>query len=151
MLADLKVIFSKNSFHARIVLIIIYFEKRFFFKVPFKLLRKLINQAIYHCEIHPDSFSTIKAVSTIRLPHPFLIIIHRSCVLGENITIYHGVTIGVNELKNLQAAYIGDNVYIGCNSSILGDLQIVDNVKIGAHSLIIKSITKSGTITGLYK
>ena len=147
---DIKSIFRLNGFHARIILLILYFEKKFIIKFPFKILRKLINQALYHCEIHPDTFADISAITTLRLPHPFLIIIHQTSRIGLNGTIFQGVTIGVIETKELIAAQIGNNIYIGCNSSILGPVRIVDNVTIGAHSLILKDVDKSGVVFGLY-
>jgi serine O-acetyltransferase len=137
MVKDIKGIFKLNGFHARIVLLTLY-----------KIFRKFINQALYHCEIHPDTFS-IAALTSLRLPHPFLIIIHRTARIGVNGTIFQGVTIGVNENKEIIAAQIGDSVYIGCNSSILGPVKIVDNVTIGAHSLILKDVSKSGVVFGL--
>lgn len=150
MMKDVKNILKLNGFHARIVLLVLYCEKKFMIKFPFKIIRKFINQALYHCEIHPDSFDNLTAISTLRLPHPFLIIIHKTAKLGANGTIFQGVTIGVNENKEICAAQIGNNFYIGCNSSILGPVRIVDNVTIGAHSLILKDINESGVIFGLH-
>ncbi|BAU55754.1 hypothetical protein [Mucilaginibacter gotjawali] len=148
MIKDIKSIFRLNGFHARIVLMILYFEKKLIIKLPFKILRKLINQALYHCEIHPDTFRDLNAITTLRLPHPFLIIIHKTSKIGSNGTIFQGVTIGVIENREIIAAQIGNNVYIGCNSSILGPVKIVDDVVVGAHSLILKDVNKSGVVFG---
>jgi serine O-acetyltransferase len=150
MLNDVKAIFSGNTFHARIILLMLYFEKRCLLKLPFKILRKLISQALYHCEIHPDTLD-LKAITTLRLPHPFLIIIHRSSKIGYNSTIFQGVTIGVKENGKIEAASIGNNFYIGCNSTILGPVNIVDDVTIGAHSLVLADVTKAGVYYGLIK
>ncbi|MDB5159544.1 MAG: cysE 1 [Mucilaginibacter sp.] len=149
MLKDLKSILKINTFHARIVIMTLYFEKKFYVKFPFKLIRKL-NQSIYHCEIHPDSFQDINSLASLRLPHPFLIIIHRSCRIGANCTIFQGVTIGVIESKEIKAAQLGKNIYIGCNSSILGPVKIVDDVTIGAHTLVLSDVKKSGVVFGLH-
>ncbi|WP_342647785.1 hypothetical protein [Mucilaginibacter sp. CSA2-8R] len=150
MLNDLRSIFSRNTFHARVILLILYFEKRSLFKAPFKVLRKFICQALYHCEIHPDVLS-LSAITTLRLPHPFLIIIHRSCRIGNNSTVFQGVTIGVKENRTIEAAQIGNNFYIGCNSTVLGPINIVDDVTIGAHALVLSDVTKAGVIHGLHK
>jgi len=151
MIKDIKNILRLNGFHSRIVVLVLYFEKKFIIKFPFKIIRKLINQCIYHCEIHPDSFADIKAITTLRLPHPFLIIVHRTTKIGLNGTIFQGVTIGVVENKEIKAAQIGDNFYIGCNSSVLGPVNIVNNVTVGAHSLILTDINESGVVFGLHK
>lgn len=125
LIKDLKKI-GRNTFHAKIVLTLLYLEKISYFKLPFKILRKIIIQGFYSCEIHPDSFRSKEAIATCRLPHPYLIIIHRTTSIGINSTIFHNVTIGVIEGNNrkLQASYLGDNIYIGCDSAILGNLTI---------------------------
>jgi serine acetyltransferase len=104
----------KMSFNARNIVLILYLEKFFFIKWPFKILRKIIIQMLYNCEIYPESFVSINSLLTLRLPHPYLIIIHRNVRIGENVTIFQGVTIGVIERfnKNDIAPVIGNNVYI---------------------------------------
>ena len=150
---NLKSIRSRNGFHAIVTLTLLYLEKISYFKFPFKILRKLIIQGLYCSEIHPDSFRGKEAIVTCRLPHPYLIIIHKTASIGINSVIFHNVTIGVIEGSNrkLQASYLGDNIYIGCDSAILGNLTIGRNVKIGAKSLILKEIKDNQTVVGLYK
>lgn len=152
-ISNIKKIYKNNGFHARIVLLLLYGEKVSFIKCPFKILRKIIIQGFYCCEIHPDSFRSKEAIATCRLPHPYIIIVHRTTSIGINSTIFHNVTIGVIEGHNrrLQASYLGDNVYIGCDTTILGELVIGKNVKIGAKSLILKNVKDNQTIVGLYK
>lgn len=139
LINNLQKIKSQNGFHAIIVLTLLYLEKVSYFKFPFKILRKLIIQGCYCSEIHPNSFRNKEAIATCRLPHSYLIIIHRTASIGINSTIFHNVTIGVIEgggSKQLKSSYLGENVYIGCDSAILGDLTIGNNVKIGAKSLV---------------
>ena len=93
MFKDLCILLKK-SFHERIILLILYMEKCSRIKWPFKVIRKIIIQIIYHCEIHPDSFRDKDAIVSCRLPHPYLIIIHRTASLGSNMSIFQGVTIG---------------------------------------------------------
>lgn len=145
-------ILKNNYFHSIIFISILYFEKKYKINFIFKVLRKFIIQGIYCSEVHPDSFKDLDAIVTLRLPHPYMIIIHRSAQIGKNCTIYQGCTIGVIETYNqLQAANMGNNVYIGVNSVILGNITIGNNVKIGACSLILKDIEDTTTKTGLWK
>lgn len=69
LIKDLKKI-GRNTFHAKIVLTLLYLEKISYFKLPFRILRKIIIQGFYSCEIHPDSFRSKEAIATCRLPHP---------------------------------------------------------------------------------
>lgn len=153
IVSDLREINSRNFYHARSVIYILYLEKISSIKFPFKILRRLIIQHGYLCEISPDSFISLDHIVSLRLPHPFLIIIHRTALIGANCTIFHNVTIGVleNSSYGFKAGEIGDNVYIGCDSAILGNVMIGNNVRIGAKSLILKNVSSNQTVVGLYK
>lgn len=149
---SIRTITKNNYFHSIIFISILYFEKKYKINFLFKILRKFIIQGIYCSEVHPDSFKDLNAIATLRLPHPYVIIIHRSASIGNDCTIYQGCTIGVIETHDqYQAANVGNNVYIGVNSVILGNITIGNSVQIGACSLIIKDIPDSITKTGLWK
>jgi serine O-acetyltransferase len=81
-----------------------------------------------------------------------MVIIHRNARIGENVTIFQGVTIGVVERFNGNniMPVIGDNVYIGCKATILS-ATVVDKCKIGAHALVLKSVSEPRTIVGIWK
>lgn len=149
MFSDLKTIFRKG-FHERIVLLLLYLEKRSKIKLLFKIVRKLIIQCGYHCEIHPDSFRDAKAIATCSLPHPFMIIIHKGVSLGRNLRIFQGVTIGDIEKGKVEVPYIGDGVYIGTKASVLGGVVVGDNAKIGAHTLVLCDVQPNQTVCGVY-
>lgn len=150
---DIKAINSKNHYHGRIVLYILYFEKKCKLKFPFKLLRRLIIQHLYLCEISPNSFDSPEHIASLRLPHPFLIIIHATAKIGIGCTIFHNVTIGVVENKGcpLVAARIEDYVYIGCGATILRSIIVHSNVKIGAHAIVLKEVPQNLTVLGVCK
>ncbi len=69
--------------------------------------------------------------------------------IGNNCIIYHNVTLGGTgkETKNRHPK-IGNNVIIGCGAKILGPITIGNNVKIGANSVITKSIPDNSTVIG---
>lgn len=153
MIRDIIKIIKTSTFHERIIKINLYMEKSARIKFPFKVLRKIINQCTYHCEIHPDSFRTLNAIVTLSLPHPYFIVIHKECSLGEHVRIYQGVTIGstekTGELHKL--AYVGDNVMLSVKCTLLGGIKIGDNAKIGAHALILNDVAPNTTVVGLWK
>ena len=77
------------------------------------------------------------------------IVVHPSCRIGKNCRIHQSVTIGATNGQK-QAAIIGDNVFIGPCSSIIGDITIADDIAIGAGSVVTKSFTDGGiTIAGV--
>jgi serine O-acetyltransferase len=142
----------KMNFNAQNIVLILYFEKISFIKWTFKILRKITIQMFYNCEIYPESFVSVNSLLTLRLPHPYLIIIHKNARMGENVTIFQGVTIGVVErfCGNDVIPVIGNNVYIGCKATILS-ASIADNCIIGAHTLVLKSVSEPQTIVGVWK
>lgn len=79
--------------------------------------------------------------------HFSVIIINPTAVIGNNVNLSQGLTIGST---NGKAAVIGDNVYIGPNVCIVDDVTIGSNVTIGAGSVVTKSIPDNATAVGNY-
>lgn len=73
-------------------------------------------------------------------------IVNSASVIGENCTMFHGVTVGAVEQY---PPIIGDNVYIGCGAKILGQIKIGNNVKIGAGAVVIKDVPDNATVIGV--
>ena len=73
----------------------------------------------------------------LSLPHRGNIIVNPHTVIGENCRIHVGVNIGAHHDK---APRIGNNVYIGPGAIIFGDVQIADNVSVGANATVNKSV-----------
>lgn len=73
-----------------------------------------------------------------KIPHPIGIVIGKSngVSIGENCTIMQNVTIGVKKLGDVKGPNIGDNVFIGANSVIVGDIHIGKDAKISANSFV---------------
>lgn len=90
-------------------------------------------------------------ISPPRLPHHLNgIIVSHNAVIGENVTIFHQVTIGQSE-KTEKAPKIGNNVLIGAGAKIIGDIEIGDNVKIGANAVVTKSVPAGKTVVEFNK
>lgn len=68
------------------------------------------------------------------------VVIRGNSVIGKNAVIRQGVTIGARNSTDEGLTIIGDNVEIGANSCIIGDISIGNNVTIGALSLINKNV-----------
>jgi serine O-acetyltransferase len=78
------------------------------------------------------------------------IIIHASAVIGDNCNISQGVTIGVSgRQENRGVPIIGNNVYIGANSTIAGKISVGDNVVIGANSFVNRDVQPGITVLGV--
>lgn len=73
------------------------------------------------------------------------VIVSRYTSFGSNVNLSQFVSIGTNSDRG---AIIGNNVYIGPNVSIVGDVTIGDNVTIGAGSVIVKNVPSNVTVAG---
>lgn len=84
--------------------------------------------------------------------HTTCIVINSSSILGKNVSIMQGVTIGGNMGKikdGLIAPCIGNNVFIGAGAKILGPVKIGENSMIGANSVVLKDVPKDSLAAGV--
>lgn len=78
------------------------------------------------------------------IAHYGLLVINGNTLIGENCRIQEGVCIGATNGSD-KAPRIGNNVFIGSGAKIIGDIEIADDVAIGAGAVVLKSITEPGT------
>lgn len=97
-------------------------------------------------EIHPCA--TIG--KGLFIDHGMGVVIGETAEVGDNVTIYHGVTLGgTGKHKGKRHPTIGNNVIIGSGAKVLGPINIGDNVKIGANSVVLKDIEDDKTAVGI--
>ena len=84
----------------------------------------------------------------LRIHHFGGIIFHSHAVLGENCTVYHGVTIGDKGGWG-EPPRIGNNVLIGAGAKVLGDISIGDHVAIGANAVVLSSVPANSIAAGI--
>lgn len=78
------------------------------------------------------------------------IIIHPKSVIGNNCNISQGVTIGISGRGNYRGVpKLGNNVYIGCNATVVGNITIGSDCVIGANSLVNRDVPKGKTVLGV--
>lgn len=80
--------------------------------------------------------------------HPYNITISPFAVLGKNINIMKGATIGLSNGKRPGAPQIGDCVYIGINSTILGGIHIGDDVMIAPNTFVNVDVPSHSVVIG---
>lgn len=81
-------------------------------------------------------------------PHPQCIVIGQAS-LGDNCTIYNGVTIGAKLPFHDKYPEIGNDVNIGAGSTVLGDIKVGNNVTVGAKTLVLKDIPDNSVVVGI--
>ena len=96
-------------------------------------------------EIHPGA----KIGRRCYIDHGMGVVIGETAEIGDDVLIYHSVTLGaVTNKKVKRHPTIGNNVMIGAGAVILGNVKVGDDCKIGANSVVLKDIPKDCTAVG---
>jgi len=96
-------------------------------------------------EVHPG----VRMGKGVFIDHGYGVVLGETCVIGNNVLIYHGVTLGAtgNEPdKSKRHPRVGDNVVIGAGALVLGNICIGDGAKIGAGALVVSDVPANGTV-----
>lgn len=97
-------------------------------------------------EIHPGAIIG----KDFFIDHGTGIVIGETAIIGNNVTIFHGVTLGTTgKEKGKRHPTVGNNVLIGANATILGNLNIGDNAKVGAGAVVVHDVEENTTVIGV--
>lgn len=79
------------------------------------------------------------------------VVLNRDVVLGEEVVLYHGVTIGHMEPTDVEgkAPRIGSRVFIGAGAAVLGDVHVADDALIGANAVVVTDVPAGATAVGV--
>ena|SRR5690554_1314163 len=97
----------------------------------------------YECKI----FGSTKIKGGLVCYHPFATVINAKSI-GENFQFRKGLTIGNKNNDNTQVPIIGDDVTIGANAVIIGNIAIGNNVIIGAGAIVVKDVPSNVVVAG---
>ncbi len=97
-------------------------------------------------EIHPGA----KIGRGVFIDHGMGVVIGETAEVGNNVTIYQGVTLGgTGKEKGKRHPTIGNNVMISSGAKVLGPFNVGDNSKIGAGSVVLKEVPANCTVVGV--
>ncbi len=143
--SKIEVFLLYPTIHALIAYRISHFlyTKKLFF------LARLISQIarfITGIEIHPGA----KIGKGLVIDHGMGVVIGETAEIGDNVLLYHGVTLGgTGKDKGKRHPTVGDNVIIGSGAKVLGAIFIGSNAKIGANSVVLKDVPEGATAVGI--
>ncbi|MFR8017506.1 MAG: serine O-acetyltransferase [Clostridiaceae bacterium] len=114
-----------------------------------RFLGRLISQIARFftlIEIHPGAVLG----HGILIDHGCGIVIGETTVVGDNCTVYQGVTLGgVGTKKGKRHPTIGNNVLIGAGAKILGAFEVGDNCQIASNAVLLKPLEENSTAAGI--
>jgi serine O-acetyltransferase len=121
----------------------------FFYRKQLFLAARLISQFsrfVTGIEIHPGA----RIGEGFFIDHGSGVVIGETTEIGDNVTLYQGVTLGgTGKEKGKRHPTIGNNVVISTGAKILGSFTVGDNSKIGAGSVVLKSVPPNSTVVGV--
>ncbi len=113
------------------------------------LLPRVISQIarlVSGVEIHPGA----KIGDGLFIDHGMGVVIGETAEVGDNVTLYQGVTLGgTGKEKGKRHPTVGNNVVIGTGAKILGPIVIGDYAKIGAGSVVLNNVPANTTVVGV--
>jgi len=119
------------------------FKRKWFF-----LARAIsqISRFFTGIEIHPGA----KIGRRFFIDHGMGIVIGETCEIGDNVTVYQGVTLGgTGKEKGKRHPTIEDNVLIATGAKVLGSITVGANSKIGAGSVVLHPVPPNSTVVGI--
>ena len=136
----------------------VFFHKisNFFYKAGFELLARIISQTIRFftgIEIHPGA----KIGKNLFIDHGMGVVIGETSEIGDNVTIYHNVTLGGSspsidserQRHEKRHPTIGNDVVIGSGAQIIGPIKVGNNARIAANAVVVKDVPENATMVGI--
>lgn len=157
MITDIKVIFDKDPAAGNIFEVLMYQglwaiwlhrAAHTLFRLGIPVIPRFISQVsrwLTGIEIHPGA----KLGSRVFIDHGAGVVIGETAVVGNDVTIYQGVTLGgTGKEKGKRHPTIGNAVVIGAGAIVLGPIQIGDDSRIGAGAVVTRSVPPETTVVG---
>ena len=105
-----------------------------------------LGRAFTGIEIHPGA----QIGKGFFIDHGMGVVIGETSEIGDNVTLYHGVTLGgTTWKKGKRHPTIGNNVVIGTGGKVLGPVTIGDNTRIGGNSVVVSDIPPNSIVVGV--
>lgn len=119
------------------------------YRFKLRFIARCISQMsrfITGIEIHPGA----KIGRRFFIDHGMGVVIGETCEIGENVTIYQGVTLGgTGHDKGKRHPTIEDNVLIATGAKVLGAITIGANSKVGGGSVVLNDVPTDATVVGI--
>ena len=121
----------------------------FLYRRKLLFLARLVSQISRHCtgiEIHPGATIGRRLV----IDHGMGIVIGETAEIGDDVLLYHGVTLGgTGKDHGKRHPTIGNNVLIGCGAKVLGPFKVGDGARIASNSVVLAPVPENATAVGV--
>lgn len=120
-----------------------HYEKGHFFRADWISKRARKKTGI---EIHPGA----KIGENLFVDHGMGVVIGETVEIGNNVTLYQGVTLGgTGKEKGKRHPTLGNNVLIGAGAKVLGPLTVGDNARVASGAVVLENVPANATVVGV--
>jgi len=141
----LEVILCYSGFHA----LLMYRLNNWLWRKKMRLLARFISQFarfLTGIEIHPGA--TIGR--NLFIDHGMGVVIGETTKIGDNVTLYHDVTLGgVSSKPGIRHPQLGDDIIVGAGAQVLGPINVGNNARIGSNAVVVKDVPANATMVGV--
>ncbi|HBZ57690.1 MAG TPA: serine O-acetyltransferase [Sutterella sp.] len=115
--------------------------------VTFSRMISQLGRFLTGIEIHP----AVRIGRRVFIDHGMGVVIGETAEVGDDCTIYHGVTLGGVNLTSGEKRHptIGNNVILGAGAKVLGSFTVGDNAIIGSNAVVLKEVAAGETLIGV--
>ncbi|MGE6489606.1 serine O-acetyltransferase [Paenisporosarcina sp. NPDC076898] len=159
MKEDVEVVFEQDPAARRVLEVVLTYAglhavwahrvAHALFKRKFYFLARVVSQVsrfFTGIEIHPGA----KIGRRFFIDHGMGVVIGETCEIGNNVTIFQGVTLGgTGKERGKRHPTLHDNVLVATGAKVLGSITIGENSKVGAGSVVLKNVPPNSTVVGI--
>jgi serine O-acetyltransferase len=142
-----EVVFAYNGFHA----VVFHRVNHWLWKRKLRLLARILSniaRMLTGIEIHPGA----RIGKNLFIDHGTGVVIGETSVIGDEVTIYHGVTLGGNKQSGKgqkRHPTLHNGVMIGAGAQVLGNITIGSFSRVGSNSVVTSDVPDHTTVTGI--
>lgn len=143
--SSLEILLCYPGLHA----VLIHRVAHWFYRRRRYVLARMISQAarfLTGIEIHPGA----KIGKRLFIDHGLGVVIGETAEVGDDVLLYQGVTLGgTGNIRGKRHPTLGNRVVVGTGASVLGNIRLGDEVKVGAGSVVVHSVPEGSTVVGI--
>lgn len=145
---------ARNSFevlttYPGVHALLLHRVSHFFWNIHLKWLARLISylaRLITGIEIHPGA----KIGRRFFIDHGMGVVIGETAVIGDDVTLYHGVTLGgTSWSKGKRHPTLGNDVVVGAGAKVLGPITLHEGARVGSNAVVVKDVPEYATVVGI--
>jgi len=140
-----EVLLAYSGFHA----LLAHRLSHWLWKKNIPIIPRLVSQLarwLTGIEIHPGA----QIGRGFFIDHGMGVVIGETAIIGDFVTLFQGVTLGgTGKERGKRHPTLGNHVVVGAGAKVLGNITIGDFVKIGANSVVLRSVPSNSTVIGI--